>query len=457
MKSDVGSSILLDNDGHILITGTTRSYGNGGDDIILVKLDLNSNVLFQKTYHKEHHEKAYGIEQCKDGNYIIVGEAWDGGSGREDIYLLKVDKLGEKIWENYYGGYHTDQGFSVKPLDDGFIALGYTSSLSETTRGDFYLVRTDLEGNRIWENIYGTEYLDFGFEILPTRSGDFWLLGTAGGFFNQARADYKNPEADILLIKVNHQGEEITRNYLGGLLHDWGKDFLETEDGSLYILGSTQSEGAGSFDMYLVKVDSNGNQIWDTTYGGSDFEYGSAIGMDSEGNLFLTGTKQDTQSDRGPDIYVVKTDPKGSVIWEQILGGSGSDYGYDLVVMPDSGCSIVGKIQKPESIYTDIYYIRLDKNGDLMGVTIPTDTIQQDAIKFFPNPVFEKASIEWKGLPPPGGYRLTIFTMSGQVTYSQNFTSKKKVDLELGKLPQGTYLYQVVYGNKSLKGKFISH
>ncbi len=456
LKTDIGSGILLDSDGNILIAGTTRSYGNGGDDIILVKMDSYGNIIFQKTYQKEHHEKAYGIEECPDGNYMIVGEAWDGGFGREDLYLLKVSKQGEKIWEKYYGGYHTDQGFSVKSIKDGYIALGYTSSQPETTMGNFYLVRTDLDGNMLWENNYGTEYLDFGFEILPLESGDFWLLGTAGGFFNMARADYTNPEADLLLIKVDKHGEEITRNYFGGFLHDWGKDLVETEDGTMYLLGSTQSEGAGSFDMYLVKVDPEGNQIWDETYGESDFEYGNAMGIDQEGNLFLLGTKQHPQSALGPDIYIIKADSDGQVIWEQSLGGLGSDYGYDLIVMPDSGCAIVGEIQNTESKYSDIYYVRLDKNGEIMGIDIPGDTIQQETVKFFPNPVFDKASIEWEGPPPPGGFRLLIFSLTGQVVYSQVFESRKKIDLELGSLPQGTYLYQVVYGKKKLKGKFTT-
>ncbi len=455
-KKDIGASIILDREGDLIISGTTRSYGNGGDDMILVKVDLEGQVLFQKTYHWDHHARSRWVDQSLDGNYIILGEVWDGGFGREDMFLMKVDKSGEKIWEQYYGGYHTDQGFSVKSLDDGFIAIGYTSSQPGTTRGNFYLVRTDLDGNKIWEKNYGTEFLDYGFSVLPDATGDFWLLGSAGGFFNPARADYMNPDADMLLIKTDQNGTEISRNYLGGMLHDWGKDMIYSDDGGLLLFGSTQSKGSGSFDMYLVKVDHSGEKLWDKTYGGEDFEYGEAINMDPAGNLYLLGTKQLPGNEHGPDIFVVKTDPEGEVLWEQSIGGPGSDYGHDLVCLADSGCVIVGDIENIESKQTDIYVVRLDNHGHIVGLGEPPQVMETDAVLFFPNPVSGQASIEWMSPPPPGGFKLLVYSVSGQLLVSNEYQDEKKVQLDVGKLTQGLYLYQIIYKGKSLTGKFMT-
>ncbi len=456
LKRDLGSGLIIDSEGNIVITGTSRSYGNGGDDIFFIKMKLEGGLISQKTFPKEHHERAYGIEECLDGNYMIVGEAWDGGFGREDIYLLKLDKQGDKLWEKYYGGYHTDQGFDIKSLEDGYIALGYTSSQPETTRGNFYLVRTDLEGNMLWEKNFGTDYLDFGFSVLPSSSGDFYLLGTAGGFFNPARADFLNHDANLLLIRTNQNGFELSRKYMGGSQHDWGKDMFESDSGELYLFGSTQSIGAGSFDMYLTKVDASGHILWERTYGESDFEYGNAMSSDPEGNIFLTGTKKSPSLEMGPDIYVIKTNPEGEVLWEQTLGGLGSDYGYDIECLPDSGCVIVGEIENIETKFSDIYVARLDKDGEMVGFKIPQDSLRPEAVNFFPNPVVDKATIEWLGVPPPGGYRVLIFSISGQVLYSRSFESNKKIEFEIGKLPPGTYLYQIVYGKKNLSGKFMT-
>ena len=96
----------------------------------------------------------------------------------------------------------------------------------------------------------------------------------------------------MILIRTNPDGNEIFRNYLGGTLHDWGKDMIQTDDGSLFVIGSTQSIGSGSFDMYLLKLDRNGNMLWEKTYGESDFEYGNAISSNPAGNLSFLGTKQ---------------------------------------------------------------------------------------------------------------------------------------------------------------------
>ena len=452
---DIGAGIIIDGNGDLIIGGTTRSYGNGGDDFILVKLSLEREVIFQKVYQWEHHARAHGIELTRDNNYMLVGEVWDGGYGREDIYLMKIDGSGEKIWENYYGGYHTDQGFDVESLEDGFLALGYTSSQPETTRGNYYLVRTDLEGNKIWENNYGTEFLDFGFSILPEENGEIWLLGAQGGFFNHARADYMNPDSDMMLIRTDKNGNEIFRNYFGGILHDWGKDMIKADNGGLYLFGSTQSKGAGSFDMYLVKTDQNGNKMWERTYGESDFEYGNALSMDPAGNIFLLGTRQLPDLDTGPDIYIVKANQEGEIIWEQTIGGSGSDYGYDLVSLPDSGCIIVGETENIETQRSDIFVVRLDKNGQIMSIDVPPSIIE-DAVKFFPNPVSDQASIEWKGLPPPDGFKLLVFSLSGQLLHNKEFSGEKKIELELGHLPAGTYLYQLIYSGKKLSGKFMT-
>jgi len=100
--------------------------------------------------------------------------------------------------------------------------------------------------------------------------------------------------------------------------------------------------------------------------------------------------------------------------------------------------------------------VRLDKNGQVMGIDIPQDTLQPDAVKFFPNPVYSQASIEWEGAPPPGSCRILIISLSGQIIHSQEYNSEKRIDLELGKLPQGTYLYQIIYGGKNLSGKFMT-
>ena len=455
-KSDKGVGIIRDSEDKIVIAGTSRSYGNSSDDFIIIRMNLEGEIDYQKLFGWDHHGRVHDIEETSDGNYLLFGEVWDWGYGREDMYLMKVDKKGDKLWEQYYGGYHTDQGFDVKSLEDGFLALGYTSSQPGTTRGNYYLVRTDLEGNKIWENNYGTEFLDFGFSVLPDSDENFWLLGAAGGFYNPARADYMNHDSDMLLVITDPDGNEISRKEFGGNLHDWGKALLRTDDGGAYLLGSTQSYGIGSFDMYLVRVDNLGNKVWDKTYGDTDFEYGEALVYDEEGNLLLLGTKQMPDLGMGPDMYIVKTDPTGNMIWDQTIGGPGSDYAFDLISLADTGCMIVGEIEDLDKGDTDIYLARLNKDGVIMGIGETDHVIGTDVLTFFPNPVSGQASIEWKSIPPPGGYKVLIFSTAGQLIESMDYESKPRIDLELGNLPQGTYIYQVIYSNESLSGRFIT-
>lgn len=453
--ADHGYSIVRTSEGNFAIAGSLQSSNTSSDDIYWILLDSTGLLLSEKTFGETHHDIAWGMSLCQDGGYIICGEAWKYGYGREAMYILKLDQYGTKQWKSVQGGYHTDQGFDVISVDDGYVCLGYTSS-QETTRGDFYCVKINLKGEEIWENYYGTAFLDFGFSIKEAPGGGYWLLGNAGGFFNMARADFKNPDSQTMIIRIDEDGNEIFRKIFGGKYHDWGKDMLVDEYGNLFIIGSSQRIESGSFDMYLAKLDSRGNLLWEKSFGNSDFEYGNAIDQTADGNLLLVGTTKHPHVEN-PDIFIVKTTMDGEHIWSQTLGGVGSDYGHDLVCLPDSGCVVVGS-HTTDDLGTNVFVTRMDKDGNLLSMRVP-DTANTPGIMvhIFPNPINAgETTFEWQGEAPKSGYDILIYNLQGQIILEKLSCTEETLKINLSHLPAGTFIYKISSGDRNpISGKLI--
>ena len=451
--NDHGYSMVFDNTEKIIIAGSTRSFGKGSDDYYLIKTNELGETDFQKTFGWAHSEIARSVAIAADGGYVIFGESWDYGHGREDMWLVKTNEDGEKQWDQFFGGYHTDQGISVESLPDGFACLGYTSSQPGTTRGNFLLSRTDLDGNLLWENNYGTPYLDFGFSVKQLPDGGFALLGNSGGFFNLARADFLNHDSDILLIITDDMGEELNRITWGGNGHDWGKDMLLTEN-TILITGSSQNKETSSFDIYLSEITYEGRLLHEYYYGGEGFEFGESICQTTDSNLYLVGTSSTGSPKIQTDIYIVKTKMNGELLWEQRIGGSGSDYGYDILPLPDSGCIVLGEIEDTTLMTKDIYLIRLNKNGDIMSIGRPAEPGEPELV-VYPNPTHRVLHIKWTNQLESYAGVLKIFTLTGELVWEEKINGSDEKTVSLPIIKPQMLIYQITSKNGSFTGNLI--
>ncbi|MBT3241512.1 MAG: T9SS type A sorting domain-containing protein [Bacteroidetes bacterium] len=451
--NDHGYSMISDISGNVFITGSTRSYGQGSEDIFLVKMNKFEELEFQKTYGSTHHDIARSIDLAADGGYVIFGEAWDHGHGREDMYLLKVDQDGNTLWEQSFGGNHTDQGHSVEALPDGYACLGYTASYGGSTRGNFLLTRTDLSGNILWEKDYGTEFLDYGFSVKQIWDGGLALLGNKGGFFNLARADFTNHDSDVLLVLTLPDGEEEKRISWGGSGHDWGKDMVLTDE-SILVVGSSQQEETQSFDIFLAEISQEGSLTRESYYGGNGFEFGEALCRSTDGMIYIAGTSSSLSSDGSTDIYIAKTMLNGDLIWEQRLGGTGSDYGFDILPMPDSGCLVLGEIEDPILHTQDLYLARLNKNGELMSLGKPKD-LEPIIIKIYPNPASDYIRVKWLNQLDSSSSILQIFNLSGQIVHHEEIPGQEETFISLPDLSPQTLIYQVISKDARFTGKLV--
>jgi hypothetical protein len=204
-KREEGRSLCKNTDGGFTIVGFTTSFSPAPnrtttDDIsvYLIRTDANGDTLWTKTYGGDTIDYGLSVAQTNDGGFIIAGGTFSFGNGYEDVYLIRTNANGDTIWTKTYGGSLMDEGVSVLQTDDGgFIVTGQTSSLG-AGYSDVYLIRTNSSGNLLWTKTFGGTDDDGGWSIAKTADGGFIIAGYT--------LSYGAGGGDFYLIKTDANG-----------------------------------------------------------------------------------------------------------------------------------------------------------------------------------------------------------------------------------------------------------
>jgi hypothetical protein len=332
-------SIQRTSDAGYIATGRTKSYGENNYDLFLIKADKTGNILWQKNYGGAREDEGYSVEETADGGYIVAGRTRSYGSGMYDVWLMKVDPSGEKTWDKAFGGALDDEASSIKQtIDGGFIIAGNTKSFGSGMY-DVWLLKIDQFGGKIWDKTIGGSRDDMGDSIQETSDGGFVVAGTTGS--------WGNGDADALLIKIDSNGNEQWKKTFGGPRSErnpWSRGWSvqQTSDGGFAMLGSTNSLGSGGYDIWFIKTDANGDKIADKIYGGAYDEEGGSLVETREGHHILIGSTRSFGSG-GFDAWLIMTDQNGEKIWDQTFGSKLDDKGYSVIQTDDGSSVFAGK------------------------------------------------------------------------------------------------------------------
>jgi len=246
-NKDRGEAVAQTTDGGYIIVGATRSFGAGADDVYLIKTNAYGDTLWTHTYGGSGGDWGYSVAQTKDGGYIIVGTTFSFGAGGPDIYLIKIDAYGDTLWTRTYGGKIVEFGYSVaQTKDGGYIIAGETWSFGAGAP-DVYLIKTNAEGDTLWTRTYGG---DRAYSVAQTTDGGYIIVGETESI--------GAGKSDVYLVKTNSEGDILWTRTYGGSGGDRGYSVAQTIDGGYIITGRTKSFGASKMDVYLIKTDSLG-------------------------------------------------------------------------------------------------------------------------------------------------------------------------------------------------------
>jgi len=232
-------------DGGYIVSGETSSFAARGCDGWLLKLDANGDTLWTRTFDAVDRERFPSVEQTSDDGYILVGETGVWG-GNVDLYLVKTDAEGNTLWARTYGGGEWETGNSVQQTTDGgYIVGGSAESFSGGWDSDLYLLKADANGDTLWARTYGGRDDEIGQSVQQTSDGGYIFAGYSNSFGEQ--------DWNFYVVKTDNNGDTLWTRIYGGRFTDWAHSIQQTANGN-YVIAGRSDPGTGFQDIYLVKV-----------------------------------------------------------------------------------------------------------------------------------------------------------------------------------------------------------
>ncbi len=405
---DSGRSIFVDNSGNVYTTGGFRDtvdFGNGvglpsagEEDIFISKLDSNGDFLWAKAMGGTLWDSGRSVFVDDSGNVYIAGDFMDTvdfgngvglpSAGESDIFISKLDSNGDFLWAKAMGGTSTEIAHSIFVDNSGNVyitgnfrgTVDFGDGVDRTSAGgpDIFISKLDKNSNLVWVKTMGDVSQDFGTCIFVDSSGNVYTTGRFSGTvdFGNGVGLTSAGQGDIFISKLDSNGGFVWAKAMGGTSSDTGYSIFVDDSENVYTTGSFSGTvdfgngvgltSAGGPDIFISKLDSNGNFLWVKAMGGTSAESGESIFVDNSGNVYTTGLFLGTvdfgdgvglSSSGESDIFISKLDSNSDFVWAKAIGGTSRDGGESIFV-DDSG-----------NIYTTGYFMDTVDFGNGSGLT----------------------------------------------------------------------------------------
>jgi hypothetical protein len=344
---DWAQSVLITPDGGYVLAGTTQSSAMGRADFDLIKTDSTGKSLWSKTFGGGDEEVCGGAVMTSDGGYIIAGSTLSFGVPLASIFVVKTDAKGDTLWTRVFPHQYGSMAEDVIQTSDG----GYALAGREGTAGEghnMYLMRLDATGKQLWTKSYGGKAWDDAQVVRETRDGGFVVCGRTESF--------GYGKSDAYVVKTDAKGDTLWTRTYGGHLNERGHD-IQQVDGGYIVAGETESTGHGMQDVYLVRTNDQGDTLWTRAFGGTKEDIGTAVIITADGGFAVTGHTF-SKGHGDADVYLVKTDAAGKLLWEQTYGGKYWDGAEALRQTGDGGYVIGGATQSVDKGKLDMYLVK---------------------------------------------------------------------------------------------------
>ena len=357
---DAAADMICSSKGEIFIVGRTDSYSQDMN-VNIIKLDVQGNIIWDRTYGGNETEEATEMIETKDGGFLVVGysDSYAENPNESDIWLLKINVNGEREWEKALITPEViDEGHGViETVEGDFLIIGNSTSLIDGNT-DAVIVKVNNKGEEIWRKKYGDEKSQQANHITKNPNG-YAIIGSA---------EIAKKRWDIWLFAIDNQGEMLWQQNYGGSDNEMGNTMIRNADGGYILAGFTYTFAEGSLDAWIVKVDDKGNKLWNKSFGGLSTDEAFDVLQTEDNHILVAGYTDvyipdknfNNTSKDGNDIFLALLDQSGNEVWKENFGGKGTQRAYAVVERAD-GYLMAGFTDEDEERAVDHLIVKINK------------------------------------------------------------------------------------------------
>jgi len=515
-SNDSLSDIKPTADGGFIVCGKSKSdiSGNksnnaiGSFDYWIVKLDSRGRVKWNKTFGGLADDSNPYIIQTPEGGYLAGGKSISNISGNKtedainfsyDYWVIKLDKNGNVQWDNTIGGIQLEavRGLATAADNKGYLIAGYAHSnagydKSELNRGssvwsDYWVVKLNKSGGVKWNKTYGGGNEDVLTSFKSTSDGGFIMGGHSYSPAEYEKTDSFLGNCDYWIVKIDANGNKLWDKTIGGKFSDYQTSVSQTSDGG-YILGGYSNSPAsfnktgawrGGTDYWVVKTDTYGNLLWEKTIGGSGIDHLSSVQQTADKGYIIggisnsdAGYEKSENSKGGNDVWIIKLDSTGNQIWDKGYGGAGNDMLSSITEIsageyiigvtsnsPASGDKTVATVGATGE--NDYWVIRLTSAAsaksaqavqNIQSAVTSSNSkplTQKLSLRVSPNPVKDIAMVQYTALTN-GRVTLTVYDNNGKTVKQKTLSGASgNYAADISRYAAGLYYFVLTSGKSS--------
>lgn len=355
--SDIGKSLIVLDDGY-LIGASTQSFGHGQYDAYLIKTDIYGNSQWATTIGGRGDDILEDVIEIESGDFIFSGSTTSFGNRMPSLFVGRVNSDGMQEWHRglYLDDDNRYSGHSLALVNESNVMIaGYEDQVKMfNSHVNFHLNAVNIDGSHRWSQFFGGNKSDSATSLLRLNDG-YIVAGNTNSWGEGLQ--------DIYVVRLNEDGKRIWHRTFGFDYNEEVNQIIATKDGGFIIVGTTESFHDAAKEIFVVKIDAKGKKQWNGRYGHEDDEEGFGI-VEMESGYIIVGYTKSTRN-YDSQVYVLKLNKKGRVLWERTYGGVNSDEGYSIVKTKDGGILITGVSKGGPQRGEDIYLLKLDQNGNL--------------------------------------------------------------------------------------------
>ena len=382
-KNDVANAVVKTRDGGAVVLGYTQSINgditdktNENFDFWVLKLDAENNIQWSKTFGGTNDDRGNDIIQTNDGGYAVLGYSTSSdqdvpeNAGSQDFWVIKLNANGSISWSKTFGYTGADFGTTLlQTADNSYLITGVldvTASAGQGNSqrhagGDIWAIKLSENGELQWSKYFGGSFTDAPFGVVETEDHNFIIAGSSDS--GDVDISNNNGSYDFWVLKIASNGSLLWERSFGGSEIDEGRAITTTNDGNFIIVGDTRSadkdvsNNNGAADVWIIKMNTDGNLIWEKTIGGTSFDVARSVSKTQDGGFIISGSSRSLDNsftNQGQnDALLLKIDSEGNGVWKQTIGGAEIDFFYDSVQLNDASIIAVGETNSSNGDLTE--------------------------------------------------------------------------------------------------------